>query len=145
MYHHDNNGGGMKLLVKNTTTGLIPLFPSDLDEKRKLKIGREYEVEIKHPRNIGHHRKFFALLNLAHDNTSLEMPFDTYRKYLVMKAGYFDVFKTPRGDFYDAKSISFASMPQDEFEELYSRVLDVIIQDLGCTEEEVTENLINFF
>ena len=134
----------MKLYVKNTLQGLIPLYDSDFTEKRKLKLNKEYEVEIKHPRNIGHHRKFFALLNLAHSNTSLEMPFETYRKYVIMKAGYFKVYHTPKGEFYDAESISFANMPQDVFEELYSRVLDVVINDLGCTEQEIMDNLINF-
>ena len=134
----------MKLLVRNTISGLQPLYPSDFDQKRKLRLGADYEVEVKNPRNIGFHRKFFALVNIGYENTSLDMPIDTYRKYLIMKAGYFKTYQTPKGVFYDAESISFSSMSQDEFEEVYSRVLDKIIEDIGCDKETVEKQLINF-
>ena len=134
----------MKIYARNTNMGLVPLYPADFDEKRKLKIGQDYEVEIKNPRNVGFHRKFFALLNVGHENTSLNMPFETYRKYVIMKAGFFNTYDTPKGVFYDAQSISFASMPQDQFEDLYSRVLDVIIQDLGSTTEEIEKQVLAF-
>jgi len=134
----------MKLFVRNTISGLVPLYPADFDEKRKLKLGQDYEVDIKNPRNVGFHRKFFALLNVGHENTPMEMPFDTYRKYVVMKAGYFKTYQTPRGVFYDAESIAFSSMAQDTFEEVYSRVMDVIIKDIGSTSEEMERQILSF-
>jgi hypothetical protein len=134
----------MKLLLRNTLSGLMPLYPSDFDEKRKLKLGQDYEAEIKNPRNVGFHRKFFALVNLGHENTSLDMPFETYRKYLIMKAGYFKIYQTPKGVYYEPDSISFGSMSQDQFEEVYSRVLDKVIEDIGTTKDEIEKQLINF-
>jgi len=134
----------MKLLLRNTLSGLQPLYPSDFDEKRKLKLGVDYEAEIRNPRNVGFHRKFFALVNIGHENTDLDMPFETYRKYILMKAGYFKTYQTPKGVFYDADSISFSSMEQDIFEEVYSRVLDVIIKDIGATKEDIEKQLISF-
>ena len=134
----------MKLLMRNTISGLVPLYPSDMDEKRKLKLGQDYVCEVTNPRNVGFHKKFFAMLNVGYENTKLDMPFDTYRKYLLMKAGYFVAYTTPKGVFYDARSISFAKMPQDEFEEVYSRVLDKVIEDIGLTNEEVEQALTNF-
>jgi hypothetical protein len=134
----------MKLLCRNTISGLVPLYPSDYDEKRKLKLGQDYEVSITNPRNVGFHRKFFALLNVGHENTSLDMPFETYRKYMTVKAGYFTAYQTPKGVYYDPESISFANMNQDEFEQVYSRVLDKVIEDIGVTKEEIEKQLINF-
>ena len=134
----------MKLFVKNTINDLVPLYPSDFDSKRKLKLGQDYEVEVKNPRNVGFHRKFFALLNVGHENTLLDMPFDTYRKYITIKAGFFNAYQTPKGIFYDAKSISFSSMEQEEFEDVYSRVLDKIIEDIGASKKDIEEMLINF-
>lgn len=134
----------MKILCRNTISGLVPLYPADYDEKRKLKLGQDYECDIKNPRNVGFHRKFFALLNVGHENTSLDMPFETYRKYMTVKAGFFTAYQTPKGLFYDPKSINFASMEQDEFEEVYSRVIDKIIEDIGATKEEIETALINF-
>ena len=74
----------------------------------------------------------------------MELPFDVYRRYVVMKAGYFKTYDTPKGSIYEAESISFANKSQDEFEEIYSRVLDVIIKDIGSTSEEIQRALIDF-
>ena len=134
----------MKLLCRNTISGLVPLYPADYDIKRKLKLGQDYECDVTNPRNVGFHRKFFALLNIGHENTSLDMPFETYRKYMIVKAGFFKAYQTPKGLFYDPDSISFANMSQDEFEDVYSRVLDKIIEDIGSTSEEIEKQLANF-
>jgi hypothetical protein len=135
----------MEIYLRNTINGLIPLYPSDFDEKRKLKLGQDYKANIVNPRNYLFHKKFFALVNIGHENTSLEMPFDTYRRYIIQKAGYFKSYSTPKGVYFEADSISFASMSQDKFEELYSRVIDVIIKDIGSTTEEVEMQLTEFF
>ena len=134
----------MKLLLRNTISGLVPLYPSDQEEKKKLKLGTDYEAEIRLPRNVGFHRKMFALFNVGHQNTSLDMPFETYRKYMTMKAGYFKAYQTPKGVYYEADSLSFSSMSQETFEEVYSRVLDKIIEDIGATSEEIERALVDF-
>lgn len=134
----------MKLFCRNTITGLVPLYPSDYDEKRKLKLGQDYECDITNPRNVGFHRKFFALINVGWENTKLKMPFETYRHYIIMKAGYFKTYQTPRGIFYEAESISFARKSQEQFEQIYSDVLDKIIEDIGITKPEVEKALVNF-
>ncbi len=134
----------MKIWLRNTISGLMPIYPSDWDEKRKLRLGQDYECEIRNPRNILFHKKFFSMLNVGHENTKMDMPFETYRKYVTMKAGYFKTYSTPRGTFYDAESIAFSSMSQDEFEDVYSRVLNVIIEDVGCTSEEIEMQILSF-
>jgi hypothetical protein len=105
----------MKIFCRNTISGFVPLYPSDMDEKRKLKLGEDYEVDIVRPRNLAFHKKFFALLNVGHENTKLDMPFETYRKYLIMKAGFFTAYQTPKGIYYDPDSISFANMMRMNF------------------------------
>ena len=134
----------MKIYVKNTVNGLLPMYPSDVTEKQKLSIGEVYEAEIRRPRNVLFHRKFFALVSIGHQNTQLEMPFETYRRYLIMKAGYFKAYATDKGTYFEAESISFASMEETTFEELYSRVLDVVIKDIKADEKTIEEQLINF-
>lgn len=134
----------MKLFLRNTISGLIPLYPSDFDEKRKLKLGVDYEADIVHPRNMGFHKKFMAMVNIGCENSSLNMPFDTYRRYMTIKAGYFKAYETPKGIYYEALSLSFSSMPQEKFEEVYSRVLDKIIEDIGSDKETIEKQLIDF-
>ncbi len=134
----------MEIYVRNTISGLVPLYPSDFDEKRKLKLGQDYKADITFPRNLGFHKKFMALINVGCENSRLNMPFDTYRHYMTIKAGYFKAYQTPKGIYYEAMSISFASMEEDKFQEVYSRVLDKIIEDIGVTSEEIEKQLINF-
>jgi len=135
----------MELFLKNTLAGLIPLYPSDLEEKKKLKLGNTYKGILTNPRNVGFHKKFFALLNLGHQNSQLDVSFEFYRAYVIMKAGYAKTAITPNGTIFLPESISFASMQQEVFEELYSRSVNVIIKDIGATSEEIEAELINFF
>ena len=134
----------MKILLQNTINGLLPLYGSDYDEKRKLKLGETYEAEIVRPRNVGFHRKFFALINLGWENTSMELPFEVYRKWVIMKAGYVQTYDTGKGILYEAESIAFGSMPEDRFEVLFGRCLDIIIKDIGATEEDIQNALVGF-
>ena len=135
----------MKITVKNTEQGLLPLYDSDLEEKKKLKLGEIYSVEVKKDRNYQFHKKYFALLNLGHDNTKLEgITFDAYRAYVTMKAGYVETFKTPRGLMALPKSIAFDKMDDTEFKDLYNSAIQVIIDDIGATLEDIEQNLINF-
>jgi len=135
----------MNIFVENKLSGLIPLYPSDLEEKKKLKLNKEYKAVITNPRNIEFHKKYFALLNLGYQNSQLDVSFEFYRAYVIMKAGYAKTAITPNGTIFLPESISFASMEQQVFEELYSRSVNVIIKDIGATSEDIEKELRNFF
>ena len=52
-------------LVKQGNNSFLPSHDSDYETLKKIKVGVTVSCEIKQPRNIGFHRKFFALINLA--------------------------------------------------------------------------------
>ena len=58
----------MKLYCRVTSEGFIPLYDSDLEEKKKLKIGTDVLLEVKKARNIRNHKRYFAMLTLVLDN-----------------------------------------------------------------------------
>lgn len=144
----------MELNLLNTMQGLKPLYDADYDEKKKLKVGVVYRATIRQPRNIDFHRKYFALINCAweyqpeavqeffHNNVEL------FRKTVQMSAGFCErVFSIERNEWVDIPtSISFSSMDNVQFQELYSKVFDVLLQVFlkHITREEFDENLINF-
>jgi hypothetical protein len=143
----------MKLLVVNTPRGLVPLDDDDYEEKKKLKLGQTYSVEVKVARNVDFHRKYFALIAYAWEflNEQEEERFktkDNFRKYLEMAAGHCDVIFHPRlQEFVEIpKSISFGSMDNTAFSGLYERVKDVIFSIIGdrVTREEFERLLIDF-
>jgi hypothetical protein len=143
----------MKILVVNTPRGLVPLGDDDYEEKKKLKLGQTYSVEVKVARNVDFHRKYFALIAYAWEflTEQEEERFktkDNFRKYLEMAAGHCDVIFHPRlQEFVEIpKSISFGSMDNTAFSGLYERVKDVIFSIIGgrVTREEFERLLVDF-
>ena len=143
----------MKLIVVNTPRGLIPCGDDDYEEKKKLKIGQAYTVEVRVARNVDFHRKYFALIAYAWEylNEKELATFktkDNFRKYLEISAGHCEVIFHPRlQEFVEIpKSISFGSMDNAEFSDLYQRVKDVVFSIIGnrVTQEEFERILIGF-
>lgn len=143
----------MKLNLLNTPSGLKPLYDEDYEEKRKLKLGVVYSAEIRIPRNYKFHKKFFALLNTAwaylpERTQNGFRSINGFRQYLTVAAGHYDTFFSPsRKEFVEIpKSISFGSMSEEEFEELYENVYRVIFSIIGkyVNEEDFKTNLANF-
>ena len=136
----------MKMLLLNTTQGLQPQYSDDVDEKKKLIIGKEYMVEIKKARNPQFHKKAFALFKIGCENSkSVDMPLKSYYKYAIAQAGFYTSYKTKKGVYVEPDSIAFENMDDIEFQEVYSKVLDFIIQDTGATKEDIENNLMSFF
>lgn len=50
---------------------------------------------------------------------------EAFRKWLTIEAGYFDVYETPAGIRKEAKSISFAQMDQEAFNDFYRACFQV--------------------
>lgn len=50
---------------------------------------------------------------------------EAFRKWLTVEAGFFDVYETPSGIRKEAKSISFAQMDQEAFDDFYRACFDV--------------------
>lgn len=143
----------MKLLVVSTPRGLVPLGDDDYEEKKKLKLGQAYTVEVRVARNVDFHRKYFALIAYAWEylNEKELATFktkDSFRKYLEISAGHCEVIFHPRlQEFVEIpKSISFGSMDNAEFSDLYQRVKDVVLSIIGnrVTREEFERILIDF-
>lgn len=137
----------MKIFCKNTLSGLIPLYDSDFEDKKKLKMNEVYSVEIKRPRNYEFLKKYFALLNLAFQNQDTFTNFENFRAEVIKYSGYYTEYLTLKGEVeYRAKSISFAKMSKSEFESLYSASLTVILTYVlqHNTKEEIEQELINF-
>lgn len=145
----------MKLLVKVTSTGLKPLYDEDLEEKKKLKMGETYEVTVKRPRNVEFHRKYFALLNTAwaYQTEAVQKgcfsnSFDCFRHTILLNTGFCErIYSYSRQEYIDIpKSVSFGKMSESEFQDVYSRTLDFIIQNLlpNISEQEFKDNIEEF-
>lgn len=145
----------MKLLLQCTSVGLVPLYDSDYEEKRKLKQGQVYQADVKVVRNLDFHRKFWSMLNTAwallpEKTQNGFRSLEGFRSYLLVAAGFYELYYSPRLKEYVEipKSISFASMDNEEFSECYERIKDVIWGILstrvGITQEMFEQYLANY-
>jgi len=156
----------MMHLILQKKTFLDELVPADLktsDFIHSLKTGQVIHGKFTRVRNYKFHKRFFALLNFLYEhwepgefqdskwkNIKPQKNFDRFRKDLIVLAGFYEAFYRLDGSTrIEAKSISFGNMGEEEFEELYSKVIDVglkhILPNYNKTElEKVVDELLSF-
>ena len=147
-------------LTKTPTGALVPVDLESAEYLKKHKVGQSFKATITRARNVLFHRKFFALLNYAFDTWEpveavyrgqiAEKNFNQFREDITILAGYFETLVRMDGTVrLRAKSISFANMNEDEFEKLYSAVIDVLLKRIFINQtrgdvENVVNNILAF-
>jgi hypothetical protein len=128
-------------------TVLIPSLPQDEEALRKYKDGTVFAVDLKQPRNLAFHRKFFALLNAVYPHQDHYDNFEIFRKQVIKMCGYFEEYvdiETGEVQLLIG-SISFDKMDGDTFSALYSKAVDVMLKYfIDCTHDELTDIVIGF-
>jgi hypothetical protein len=133
-------------LTKQMNNSFIASYDSDYDKVKKLKQGEVYFFEVKQERNIKFHIKFFALIKMIFENQEHYDNSDILRGDLIVSAGYYDEHTTVWGEVRkEPKSISFASMDEEEFGKLYSAVLDEIVKHFNFDKQEIIDNVEQYF
>lgn len=142
------------ITVQKTPTGWVPADEPSRAVHSKQKLGAVISADFKQARNYQFHKKLFALLNLAFDywdiseleykGEKVTKNFDRFRKDVTIIAGFYEPTYNIRNEVrLEAKSISFASMSQDDFDALYNAVLNVLLERVlkakGFTRETVDE------
>ena len=146
-------------LTKMPNGTLAPADQSAIDAIAKYKIGVMLSADVKQPRNVLFLRKYFALLNIAyeafeptaeHKGERVQKNFEQFREDVQILAGFGEIVPRLDGSCrVISKSIAFGSMSAEDFEQLYSKVIDVILsriltkytrQDL----DQIVENILRF-
>jgi len=120
--------------------GFFPVNDNDFEVSKKFVEGEVYRCEIKKPRNIKFHRKFFALLQYVFENQEKYDTAEDLRVEIELKSGSYAEHITTKGKLiYIPKSIAFEKMDNIEFEKLYNKAVDVILKDfiIGDTKENI--------
>jgi hypothetical protein len=140
----------MRLHCIRTLTGLVPCDERDRDLLSKIKIGKQVSVEVKQSRNIGHHRKLFAMLQIILDNQDHYTSVDQLLNVCKLRIGHVETVQTKHGLIEWPASISWASMDQSTFEDFYNRAVNwacsEVIPGLATSElnSEVEQRLLRF-
>jgi hypothetical protein len=128
----------------------VPKHGSDIDISRGIDIGQSITGSTSKAdvRNLGHHKKMFALIKCVFHNLPEKFTenriavvddeervipginsVEDLREELKMQVGSKKIRMTIGGHiYYETKSWSHATMGQEEFSELYSKVLDFVFE-----------------
>ena len=133
------------ILCRRTISGLSPDDDAARDVLRKVKVGDVVRVEVRRPRNLSAHRRFFALVNLVYTNSEKFPSPDVARRVLTCRAGHAlpYIIESTGEVLLIPESISFANMDQDEFDAFWQRVVKVVCDEIlpGVTEPEIEEEI----
>ena len=147
------------LLIKTHNGALAPADEEARALIDRLKAGQGVRATLRRARNIGFHKKMFALFKLSFDAweplTPLEYKgqpvskdFDRFRKDMTILAGFYKAVYNARGEVrLEAESLSFASMDEERFEQVYRAILAVVwnrvLRAKGYASEEEVERIVN--
>lgn len=109
-----------------------------MDAFEKLTSNEVYKAEITKPRNYKFHKKAFALIQAGFEAWNpeekiykgkiVEKNIDRFRDDVTILAGYYSVVFNYKGEMqFKADSWSFSNMDDIKFEEMYSRLIDVML------------------
>jgi hypothetical protein len=133
------------LWLRRTVFGFVALDPDDV--LPSWKVGDVIFASLKKPRNGALHRKAFVLLDQVWPHTEYPNK-ELLRKAMTIGAGFVDTVVNPMTGAvsYVPKSWAFSAMDDDEFRELYQRLIDVALKIVPRSSrddwEDAVENII---
>lgn len=134
-------------VVKNLNGTLKPAYDSDYESFKKIPLNEIIEIEYKKQRNIRFHRKLFSLLNLAYSNQNIFDNLEDMRYCLMLECNLSEikVNKLTGEMFKIPKSLQFNKMDEIEFNEVYNTLKQYICEWLGVTNEQINEEIEQYF
>ena len=143
-----------EIRVRKLYNSIVPVDETNAALLERLKPNGEYKAVFSRERNGAFHRKAFALLKVVfdawqtptieHKGQPVQRDIERLREDMTILAGFYTVaFKYDGSMVLKAKSWAFANMSQDEFEDLYSRLIDVALGKIltGYTREDIDEQV----
>lgn len=135
----------MRRIFARDGDGLKPADDIALDAIRKVKHGEVVLVDIKRPRNLRHHRLYFALVTLVWENLPEETAMlykspDELHDAIKVMTGLVREVRLPDGRSYIAPgSIAFDKMDQAAFEAFFDGVCEIVSKYFlpGVTSQEL--------
>lgn len=147
------SSAGRTIQMIRTVQGFMPWADADREQIGRIKIGQVCRVVVTVIRNWRFHRKVFSLFQFAFEqwepgcDEQFKSP-DRFRKDLTILAGHYTrTVSLIDGKIHlEAASLSFGSMGQEEFEQVYSDLKRVVWQHViaqkGSYTEQEFENVI---
>jgi hypothetical protein len=122
----------------------LTLVPADREARElhaKIEDGGSVFIQVWHPRNWRQHKKYFAVLNNVVEATGKWTSSEHLRRDILIGLHRFDEeVNQLTGEVRQIPhSMSYASMPKAEFEQLYDDTIKLLTEALECDPEMLTQ------
>ena len=135
------------LLRKRMSGVLEPVDDAGQDALRKIAVGDVVRAEIKRPRNLAHHKKWWSLVSLIYQNQTHYQSPEELDDAIKVYIGHCSVMVLKDGtEVRVPKSIAFSAMDQTAFEEFYERALNMICEKIipRLNQEDLKRELLEY-
>lgn len=119
----------VEIRVRRVLNRLVPADRLSEDELVQLDPDKEFDCKIWRKRNGDHHRKYFALVNAIFPHQSAWPTTKALHDQLKMAVGFsYEAKDMATGEIRTyPDSIAFDRLDQAEFEQVYERIVQVIL------------------
>lgn len=122
---------GDAIIMRRKLAILEPVTEIDREMLLDIPEGADLTVRVSRSRSPRQHRLFWALLQLVVDNHDHYKRPEQLLEWLKVRLGYVDETVWHDGQvWFKTKSISFASMGQDQFRKFFSMAVDLIVTEV---------------
>jgi hypothetical protein len=135
-----------ELIMVKRLGALRPVDDAGEEILNGLPLNEPIKVRITRSRNLNHHRKLFALLQVVFENQSIYPTIEALLTVIKVTLGHCDIVKLPDGQMIPvAHSISFTSMDQTTFNTFYNQVVDLVLLHFlaGIEKTELEREIFN--
>lgn len=117
--------------MKRILGSLVPTDRRSEELLKELPDHTCFRVEVRQPRNVDHHRKYWALIQAIFPHQSQYATTRHLHEALKLSVGHFDMIKSLKGvEVPVTRETNFSKMDQAEFAQFYDRVVDLILTRL---------------
>mgnify|MGYP003626818769 FL=1 len=116
----------VELQALKTNTGFMPYEPQDLEEFEKMPYGKPIKLVCTVARSSPQNRWFHACLQTLFKQQDTWPTFTLFRNAVKRALGLCEVYEVKGKEFFEYPSIAFDKMPQDEFNVLVERFVDLV-------------------
>lgn len=124
-------------------TVLRPYYRGSMERAETLTARTVYTAVIRQSRNSKLHRKYWALCKQLFDNTEHFKSVEQASDWVKLKVGLVDTIVVDGSRTYiRPRSIAFDKMTEEEFQAFYVPAEALVADTLGCSVEDIRQNII---
>lgn len=134
------------IALTRTLSGLAPADDHAREILKRWPIGETLKADVRKPRALRTLKRWWVLCNLVSANSDQFKTPDMVHQYLKLRAGHCDqIIAQSTGEIYlIPSSISFDALDETEFQDVWRRAVDVVLQDIlpGVSERDLEAEIL---